>query len=274
MLVRCKNGVDATRHLGDEDLLWDRLDVRPVETLPLPLVGITLTGQLVANADLREAVREREARLLEHLSDGSLGVALLPLWSSADPLPEAAPPLCPPEEQEVDVPILRTPEEMDEHLARHTQHPMNLARRQTDQPARSEPSTTGACEGGRLGRSSRGRLTRVETVARVRGVTEQLLRDGTAVARSDGTRHALFPVAITAAEGRALRDWVRRESATRTLEVGLGYGISTLHICEALLERGGADACHVAIDPHQSTRFADCALQFLEDAGISDRVEL
>jgi predicted O-methyltransferase YrrM len=105
-------------------------------------------------------------------------------------------------------------------------------------------------------------------------VTDQLLRDGAVVARSDGSRHELFPVAISAAEGAALREWVRREGATRTIEVGLGYGISTLHVCEALLESGASDARHVAIDPHQTARFADCALQFLEDAGVAGLVEL
>ncbi len=70
---------------------------------------------------------------------------------------------------------------------------------------------------------------------RVRGVIERLVRDGTAVARSDGTLHRLFPVAASAAEGEALRGWVLREGATRTVEVGLGYGISALHVCEGLL---------------------------------------
>jgi hypothetical protein len=65
-------------------------------------------------------------------------------------------------------------------------------------------------------------------------VIERLLRDGTVVARSDGTVHRLFPVAIDAAEGEALREWIVREGATRTIEIGLGYGISALFVCEAL----------------------------------------
>lgn len=40
---------------------------------------------------------------------------------------------------------------------------------------------------------------------RVRSVIERLVRDGTAVARIDGTLHRLFPVAASAAEGEALR---------------------------------------------------------------------
>ena len=44
-------------------------------------------------------------------------------------------------------------------------------------------------------------------VTRVRGVIERLVRDGTVAARSDGTVHSLFPVAVDAAEGEALREF-------------------------------------------------------------------
>jgi predicted O-methyltransferase YrrM len=107
----------------------------------------------------------------------------------------------------------------------------------------------------------------------VRGVIERLVRGGTAVARSDGTLHSIFPVAVYAAEGEALREWVLREGATRTIEIGLGYGISALHICEGLLGNADPVARHVALDPYQATRFADCGLQFLEEAGIAQMVE-
>ena len=102
---------------------------------------------------------------------------------------------------------------------------------------------------------------------------ERLLGDGTVVARSDGTTHRLFPVAIGAAEGAALRQWVVREGATQTIEIGLGYGISALCICEGLLRSGDAAARHVALDPHQATRFGNCGLQVLEEAGVASLVE-
>jgi predicted O-methyltransferase YrrM len=108
---------------------------------------------------------------------------------------------------------------------------------------------------------------------RVRTVIEGLVIEGkSVVARSDGTSHKLFPVAASPAEGESLREWVIREEATRTIEVGLGYGISALYICEGLLTNTRR-ALHVAIDPHQATRFADCALQFLSDAGVLELVE-
>ena len=112
------------------------------------------------------------------------------------------------------------------------------------------------------------------TAERVRVVIDRLVRDGTAVARADASVHTLFPVAASAAEGEALTNWVIREGAARTIEVGLGYGISALYISEGLLTNGGSHARHVAIDPHQATRFADCGRQFLDEAGVANMVEL
>lgn len=107
----------------------------------------------------------------------------------------------------------------------------------------------------------------------VRSVIERLVRDGAAVSRLDGSLHELFPVAISPVEGEALRNWVCREGAAQTIEIGLGYGISTLFMCEGLVANGHADARHVAIDPFQATRFADCGLQFLHEAGVAPIVD-
>jgi predicted O-methyltransferase YrrM len=107
----------------------------------------------------------------------------------------------------------------------------------------------------------------------VRQVIERLVHDGTAVARSDGTAHTLFPVAASAAEGQALQEWVTRERAAHTIEIGLGYGISALFVCEGLLANGDFTARHVVVDPHQAARFANCGLQFLDEAGLTELVE-
>ena len=108
---------------------------------------------------------------------------------------------------------------------------------------------------------------------RIAEVITRLVRDRTAVARRDGSEHTIFPVAVSPEEGEALGSWVVSEKATTTIEVGLGYGISALFICDALCTNDVSAAEHVAIDPNQSTRFADCGLQFLEDAGLRDIVE-
>lgn len=83
----------------------------------------------------------------------------------------------------------------------------------------------------------------------------------------------MFPVGISVAEGEALRDWVVGEAASHTIEVGLAYGISALFICEGLIANGATNANHVALDPNQETRFSNCGLQFLEEAGVSQLVE-
>jgi len=93
--------------------------------------------------------------------------------------------------------------------------------------------------------------------APTRVVLDRLLRDGQIVARSDGNRHTIFPVAIGQGEGEALEAWVRREGATRTIEVGLGYGIGTLYICAALAD-AGPDAAHIAVDPFHFSTTTSC----------------
>jgi len=117
------------------------------------------------------------------------------------------------------------------------------------------------------------------TVEKVREFRESLISAGTVVARADGRSRELFPVAIGEEEGLALREWVRREDASRTLETGLGFAISTLFIFEALLANG-SEVRHVAADPFQfkslpmhRTTYVGVGLQILEDAGVRDQVE-
>ena len=121
--------------------------------------------------------------------------------------------------------------------------------------------------------NSAGARDQAAALRQERDTRERLVREGSAVAGSDGTVHELFPVAAGTAAGEALREWVRREGATRTIEVGLGYAISTLFICEGLLMGADETARHVAIDPFQRTRFSDCGLQFLDEARVGGLVE-
>ena len=109
-------------------------------------------------------------------------------------------------------------------------------------------------------------------VVRVRSVIERLMVAGSMIAESDGSTRDVRTVCIPAGEGEALAEWVIREKATRTIEIGLAYGVSALHICRALLELGNADAQHVVLDPFQAS-FADCGLQVLEEAGVRSLVE-
>ena len=112
-----------------------------------------------------------------------------------------------------------------------------------------------------------------DRVGRLRQVIDRLGNESTIVSACDGSIHNVFPVAISLSEGEALRDCVIREGAVHTVEVGLGYAVSTLYICEGLLRSGGPDARHVVIDPHQEVRFGNCGLQALGRAGVTDLVD-
>jgi predicted O-methyltransferase YrrM len=107
----------------------------------------------------------------------------------------------------------------------------------------------------------------------VEKVIARCFRHDKVIARSDGSVHELFPVGIPQAEGESLRRWVESEGATSTLEVGLGYGISTLFVCAGLLANGSGSR-HVAVDPFQETRFAGVGRQLMDEAGVADLVEL
>jgi predicted O-methyltransferase YrrM len=108
---------------------------------------------------------------------------------------------------------------------------------------------------------------------RIRTVIHRLVQDRVVVADSDGTTHSIFPVTISAEEGQVVRSWVVQEHATRTIEIGLGYALSALHICEGLVANGSADAHHLVIDPFQSRRFANVGLQVLHEAGLTPIIE-
>lgn len=110
-------------------------------------------------------------------------------------------------------------------------------------------------------------------MAQVRSVIDRLIAHGSMISERDGSTHDVRTVAISPGEGEALTRWVLREQATRTIEIGLAYGVSTLYICEGLIRSGDPDARHVALDPFQAGRFANCGLQVLKEAGVDSLVE-
>jgi predicted O-methyltransferase YrrM len=62
-----------------------------------------------------------------------------------------------------------------------------------------------------------------------------------------------WPAGVTAPAGEALRDVVIREGCKRTVETGLGLGLSSLWIAEGLLAKNPEQSIeHVTIDPHQA----------------------
>lgn len=114
--------------------------------------------------------------------------------------------------------------------------------------------------------------TRDNSLQQARSIIERLYHDGKVTAKSDNSVNNIFPVAINAAQGEALRGWVIKEKAVRTIEIGLAWGLGALHICEGLLENGDSKARHIAIDPFQID-FKNCGIQSLEEAGVLHLVE-
>ncbi len=68
-------------------------------------------------------------------------------------------------------------------------------------------------------------------------------------------------------EGEFLFDIISNDSGVRnTLEVGCAFGLSSLHICSALIKRTGA--LHTIIDPFQKDYWDGVGIKNLNDAGF------
>ena len=105
--------------------------------------------------------------------------------------------------------------------------------------------------------------------------------DAKAVTGRSGRKINIWPTGITEPSGDFLRDLVVRENAQRTLEVGLGLGLSSIAIVEGLLandararSRSGAEAddlrgvSHTTMDYAQSNR-DHAGERTLEDSGAA-----
>jgi predicted O-methyltransferase YrrM len=73
--------------------------------------------------------------------------------------------------------------------------------------------------------------------------------------------------------GEVVRDLAIAERAVRTVETGLGMGLSALFLCEALVASGDPEARHVAMDPFQREWCDDTGLRTLHEAGLADMLE-
>lgn len=72
---------------------------------------------------------------------------------------------------------------------------------------------------------------------------------------------------ISGREGRFIFDQIAGDhTIVKTLEVGCAFGLSSLHICEAL--RGRKDAHHIIIDPFQTSDWFGAGIHALDRAGF------
>lgn len=94
---------------------------------------------------------------------------------------------------------------------------------------------------------------------------EAMLRTGE-TRSADGASHRLHSH-ISRGECEFVERLIAGDACIRrTLEVGCGYGVSSLAICGATRDRDGA--AHTIIDPNQSTEWHDAGVAALRRAGL------
>jgi predicted O-methyltransferase YrrM len=109
------------------------------------------------------------------------------------------------------------------------------------------------------------------TAADVRRYVDRLYEQGH-VEGEDGSCTPLDPHALAEVDVREIRNLAVSESVGTTLEVGLGLGLGTLSLCEALLEVGHPGAQHVVVEPFPDD-FGGAGRRTLRAAGVDDMVE-
>jgi len=114
------------------------------------------------------------------------------------------------------------------------------------------------------------------SIKKVRSVIDSLDRDGDKKVFPDNPNVPPFRTAsITTAEGESLKKWTAKEKTVNTIEVGLAFGLSALHICEGLLLNKGANPKHTVIDAWQTQKdkYANFGLDILSKAGLDKIIE-
>jgi predicted O-methyltransferase YrrM len=115
-------------------------------------------------------------------------------------------------------------------------------------------------------------MAEAPTAAELRRFIEEIYARGT-IRGEDGTEHQIYPESVTPDRGAFVRDACRTERAESVLEIGMAWGISALHIQEALLNNGGGAHTHVVVDPKQTSVYQRVGNQMLRDAGVESLVE-
>lgn len=85
----------------------------------------------------------------------------------------------------------------------------------------------------------------------------------------DGQLHQIKAhVRIEREEGKYLYDLFIEKKPIPSLEIGLGYGFSTIHILSAIKDNGVGH--HFVVDPYQRKGFNGIGLKNIEELGMSD----
>ena len=115
-----------------------------------------------------------------------------------------------------------------------------------------------------------------DSIKKVRSLIEGLDRDGDKKVFPDNPNVPPFrTTSIPTAEGESLREWVVKEKAVNSIEIGLAFGFSALHICEGLLMNKEARVKHTIIDAFQTEKdkYDNFGLNILAKAGLDKIIE-
>jgi predicted O-methyltransferase YrrM len=109
------------------------------------------------------------------------------------------------------------------------------------------------------------------TAADLRRYVDRLYARGYVQGENDA-RIPLDPTGLAAVDASEIRDLAVSEAVATTLEVGLGLGLGTISLCEALLEVGRPGARHVVVEGFPSD-FDGAGTRTIRDAGVNGIVE-
>ncbi len=90
---------------------------------------------------------------------------------------------------------------------------------------------------------------------------------------ADGRTFEITPHAVTPDRGDFIRKLCLSEGARSAVEIGMAWGLSTLHLLEALVRNGADRQSLVVMDPYQSATFHGAGLRTIRDAEADSFVE-
>jgi predicted O-methyltransferase YrrM len=111
-----------------------------------------------------------------------------------------------------------------------------------------------------------------ELVRRIRERIERIYATKS-IQGEDGVTYSIMPVAVPPERGRFLLEVSRAQGAASTLEVGMAWGLSALHIFQALAENGIGTPHHVIMDPFQAAVYHNAALRTFGELGLGANLE-